>query len=76
MLISLFVGYDMYPEVEEGDLNHIEKGDNIVDFWRIFFLLSNHMIKYNPTNCKYSGDTNMIPDTYNNKYTRDKIKED
>ena len=33
------------------------------------------MIKYNPTHCKYSGDTNIRPDTQNKQPTRDNGKD-
>ena len=38
-----------------------QKDNNIVDFWTFRDLPSNQMIKYNPTHCKYSGETNIRP---------------
>ena len=61
--------YCMYPEVAEGDLDHIWKEKNFVDFWT-FYLLFNKMIKYNLTHRKYAGNATMIPATHHNQATR------
>ena len=60
MYLAVLVAYDMYLEVSEGDIDQTWKDDNIVDFWKICYLLSYHTIKYNPTHIKYSGASNMI----------------
>ena len=67
MYISVVVYDDMYLEVSEWDLDKTRKEDNIVDFWTFCDLLSNQMIKYNPTNLKYAGGANMRPATQKNK---------
>ena len=66
MYISVVVDNDMYVEVAERDLDQTWKENNIVDFWKFSYLLYNQMIKCNPTHHKYSGNTNMRPDTKHN----------
>ena len=75
MYLAVGVAYDMYLEVEEGDIVQTWKDKNIVDLWTFHFLLSNKMVKYKPTHRKYSGDATMIPDTQENQSTRDRIKD-
>ena len=58
--ISSF-SYDIYLEMVEGDINQTFKDDNIVEFWTVCDLFSNHMLKYNPTHRKYEDGTNMRP---------------
>ena len=43
MSLEVFFAYDMYLNVEEGDLKYTRKEENIVDFWTFRDLLSNHM---------------------------------
>ena len=63
MSLAGVVANDMYLEVAEGKLNQTWKDKNSVDFWTFRDLLSNQMVKYNPTHLKYSVDANIIPDT-------------
>ena len=74
MSIEAVVVYDMYIKEKEGELDQKWKDDNIVDFWKFHDLLSNHMINYNPTHHKYSGDTNIRTATHQNKSSRENIK--
>ena len=60
MSLAIVVDYYMYHEVVEGDLDQTWKDDNIVDFWKFWGILSNQIINYNPTHCKYASGTNMI----------------
>ena len=69
MSLAVVVDYEMYLDVSERDLNYTWKDDNIVDFWTFSDILSNQIIRYNLTHCKYAGDANMIPDTQNNQDT-------
>ena len=73
--IALVSDYGMYLKVTEGDLDHKCKYDNIVDFCTFCNILSNQMIRYNPTYCKYSGDATMRTSSYQNQATRDNIKD-
>ena len=64
-LVAVFA-YDVYLEVEWGDLGQIWKDNKIVDFWKFYDLLSNQRLKYNQTHRKYAGDTNIITATQKN----------
>ena len=75
MSLAGVVAYDMYLEVAEGKLDQTWKDENSVDFWTFRDLLSNQMVKYNPTHCKYAGGTNMRPAKEQNKATRDNSKD-
>ena len=75
MSLEVDVAYSMYLKVSEGKINQTQKDDNIFDFWTFHYLLSNHMINYNPTHCKYAGDSNIKPATQNNQATREKKKD-
>ena len=70
------VFYDMYLEVSEYDPGQTWKDDNIFDFWKFCDLLSNQMIKYNPTHHKYPGNTNMRLATQQYQPARDISKDD
>ena len=72
MYLALVFSYDMYPEVEEGYHDQTWKDYNVFDFWKIYDIISNQMIKYNPTHWKYVGDATMRPATYQNQVSRDK----
>ena len=74
--LSVVVAYDMYLKVAEGELDQTWKENNIIEFWTYCDLLSNQMVKYNPTHCKYAGGTNMRPAKQQNKATRDNSKDD
>ena len=76
MSLMVFFAYYMYIEVSEWDLYQTWKDENIVEFWTFHYLLSNQMLKYNPTHRKYAGDSSMIPATYQNQSARYKIKYD
>ena len=71
--LSVVFSYEIYLEVEEGEINQTLKDENIFDFWIFRYLLSNQMIKYNPTHSKYAGDKNMRPTTHHNQATIEKI---
>ena len=49
--------------------------DNIVDLWTFRDLISNNMIKHNPTHQKHACDINMRLDTQQNQATIEKRKE-
>ena len=74
--LVVVVDYYMYLEAEEGELDQTQKDKNVVEFWKFCDILSNQMLKYNPTHRKYVCDTNMRPSTHKKKPTRDKIKDD
>ena len=57
----------------ERELDQTWKDHNIFDLWTFRDLLSNQMIKYNPTHHKYVGGTNMRPAKYQNQAARYKI---
>ena len=59
--IGVVFDYDMYLEVAEVYINQKWKDKNIIYFWIFRDLLSNQMIKYNPTHHKYEGENNMRP---------------
>ena len=75
MYLGVVIDYDMYPEVSEWELDQTRKEDNIVDFWKFRDLLSNKMIRYNPTHRKYAGDANIIPATHHNQASKYKSKD-
>ena len=75
MPLEVVLAYEMYLEVEEGYIDQTWKEDNIVELWTLCDLLSNQMIKYNPTHCKYSGESNMRPATHHNQALRYKNKD-
>ena len=72
---ELIVAYGMYLKVAEGYLDQKRKDDTIVEFRTFCGILSNQMIKYNPTHCKYAGVAKMRPATQNKQATRDKSKD-
>ena len=76
MSLAVVVAYVMYLEVAEGYLDQTLKDFNIFDFWTFCDILSNQMIKYNPTHYKYEGNSNMIPAKHQNQSARDNIKDD
>ena len=75
MYLELVVDYDILLKIEEGELEHTRNDTNIVDFCSFRDLLSNQMIKYNPTHCKYAGDANMRPATQQNQPKIDNRKD-
>ena len=72
--VSVVDDHEMYLEVAEGYIDKTWKEDNIVDFWKFRDLLSNQMIKYNPTHHEYAGGTIMIPDIEQNQSARNNSK--
>ena len=76
MSLALVVAYYMYLKVAEEVLGQTWKDDNIVDFWTFCYLLSNHIIKYNLTYFKSSGDVNIIPATHHIQSLRERSKSD
>ena len=70
MSLAVLVAYDMYLEMEEGELNQTWKEGNIVDFWTFCDLLSNQILKYNPIHRKYASGDSMRPATHKNQSTR------
>ena len=74
MYIAVVVSYNIHPELVEGELDQTWKDNNIFDFCTFCYLIFNKMINYNPNNFKYSGGTNTIPATHQNKSARDIIK--
>ena len=65
----------MYLKLKKWELDQTWKDENIFDLWKFRDLLYNNMIKYNPTHCKYAGDSNIKPATQNNQATREKKKD-
>ena len=74
--LAVIVDSRIFLEVAEGEIYQTWKDDNIVDFWTFCDILSNQMIKYNPTHYKYEGNSNMIPAKHQNQSARDNIKDD
>ena len=62
--LAVIVDSRIFLEVAEGEIYQTWKDDNIVDFWTFCDILSNQMIKYNPTHCKYEVEYNMRSDTH------------
>ena len=75
MSLAVVFDYEMYIEVEEGEINQTWKEDNVFEFWTFYDLLSNKIIKYKQNHKKCSGGYNMRPDTQKNKDARYKRKD-
>ena len=74
MYLAAVVASAMYPGVAEVGIYLTWKEEKIVEFWTFHYLLSNQMIKYNPTHHKYAGDSNMRLATHQNQSTRENSK--